>query len=374
MSTFFRQEEVFVTEEELEKTYNYIKNIMDSKISQLQKTIVEMQQKLQQREPIVQPDTKQQIEMKQQILNVNAELELKGQEISKINQKIELLEQDINENKNEKIESLDITAQLEQMTQQTLIKEEIESLNKQLEELREIINLQVKDILQIKEYVEENDENFSNIKKDIDIHTKKIQKIEESLNKDSEKTNVKSEEVNKKLQEQFDIKINNIETQIKEFVEEKLFEQNIEVQKTEQLLTLKMNKNSEETRNTREEIEKTKLKIEEIQLEWKNSENNKVTHYEIEQVNQKLLQIDNTVRNKLENQDVNELIDKKLKIKQEELESKFKKEIEQFKEQLEKENEAKIRKIIEDIYASQREEKSKEAEIPQISQILATIK
>ena len=37
MSTFFRQEEVYVTEEELEKTYNYIKNMMDSKISQIQK-------------------------------------------------------------------------------------------------------------------------------------------------------------------------------------------------------------------------------------------------------------------------------------------------------------------------------------------------
>lgn len=404
MSTFFRQEELYVTEDELEKTYNYIKNMMDSKISQIQKVLVEMQQRIQQKEQIEHSDVKQQIEIKQQMLDINAMLSLMDQEITKLNKKIELLRQDMPNSKNQPTSSLDITMQLEQMTQQTT-KEQTEFLKEQIEQLEKTINLQ--------------DDNLSEIRNEINQQEQKLLELKNIISEGSTKQNVKSIEGLKKLQEQIDLQIDIMKTEIRESVEEKLFEQNVEVQKVEQLLTLKMNKSSEETRNTREEIEKTKLKIEEILLEWKNNENNKVTHYEIEQINQKLLQIDNALKNNQTRREIEELIEKKTKIKQEELESQFKLEKEQLEEQLqivknefekkikmaenefnqelkmkieelekqkkeekeemEKQNEEKIRKIVEEMLANQRKEQLKNEkeilkETTQISQILATIK
>ena len=314
MSTFFRQEEIYVTEEELEKTYNYIKNIMDSKISQIQKTLGEMQQKLQQKDQAIQPDIKQQIEIKQQILEINSMLTLTEQEVAKLNKKIESIEKQLQDiPNNQPTNELDITMYLEQMSEQT-----------------------------------------------------------------------------GKLQEQIDIQIKKIEADIKERVEEKLFEQNVEVQKVEQLLTLKMNKNSEETRNTREEIEKTKLKIEEIQLEWKDDENNRVTRYEIEQLNQKLLQIENELKNSQTKQEIEDILERKIKTNKEnieqqieearqklkqELEQQYEEEKQQYKQELEKQTEEKIRKIVEEMLEkSTKEVEQQKEENTQVSQILAIIK
>ena len=150
MSTFFRQEEVYVTEEELEKTYNYIKNMMDSKISQIQKSLVEMQQRLQQKEQTLYPDLKQQIldintkiteteKLKSKISQIDELIENAGvlklkiedlneyidktsmaitQDLSGLNDKIRLLEEQMNKTTNEPVDTLDITMQLEQMTEQ----------------------------------------------------------------------------------------------------------------------------------------------------------------------------------------------------------------------------------------------------------------
>ena len=93
MSTFFRQE-VYVTEEELEKTYNYIKNMMDSKISQIQKSLVEMQQRLQQKEQTLYPDLKQQIlDINTKITEVNSNVDNRFQEV---NTKIDKINTSVN--------------------------------------------------------------------------------------------------------------------------------------------------------------------------------------------------------------------------------------------------------------------------------------
>ena len=427
MSTFFRQEEVYVTEEELEKTYNYIKNMMDSKISQIQKALLEMQQKVQQKEQTVHPDLRQEIldintkiteteklkskisqieelaeKLKNKISQIDELIENAGvlqlkiedlneyidktsmattQDLSSLNDKIRLMEKQMEKTTNEQVDALDITMQLEQMTEQTANKEQIQSLKEQIEQLTSKINLQ----------------------------DEQIQQLKYSFNDYNIKQNEKSKEILIKLQDGINLQIDRIETETKETVQEKLFEQNTEVQKIEQLLTAKMNKQSEETRNIREEIEKAKLKMEEIRLECKEDENSRVTHYEIEQLNQKLLQIDNALKNSQTKQEINELIEKKIEIKQEELENEFKIEKEQLEEQLqiiknefdkkikiaqeefekeikakkeetEKENEEKIRKIVEEMLAKQREEQEKniiampQEETTQISQILATIK
>lgn len=384
MSTFFRQE-VYVTEEELEKTYNYIKNMMDSKISQIQAKLAEMQQMSQPKETIENQDIRRQIldistkineteKLKTKIdqidelienvkvlqiklENINEEIKqsaiLRKEEISNLNDKIGLMEEELSGAKNQQIDTFDITMQLEQMTQQTANKEQIELLKEKIKQLEETTSQKIQETL-----------------KEISIQTEKILEIQNHINDDSSKPNEKSTEILKKLQEQIDIQISKIEAEIKDGVEEKLFEQNVEVQKVEQLLTLKMSKNSEETRNTREEIEKIKLKIEEIGLEWKENENNRVTRYEIEKLEKQIQTLSNDFENKIKITE--EKFNQELKIKVEELENKAK----EKQEELEKQNEEKIRKIVEEMLAKQKEEQKiiPQEENIKISQILATIK
>lgn len=373
MSTFFRQE-VYVTEEELEKTYNYIKNMMDSKISQIQTRLTEMQQMSQTKEPIENQDIRRQIldistkineteklktkidqideiiesvqTLQTQLENINEEIKqsaiLRKEEIFNLNDKIGLMEEELSGAKNQQIDTFDITMQLEQMTQQTANKEQIEVLKEKIKQLEETTS-----------------QKLQEIQKEISIQAEKNLEIQNHINDDSLKPNEKSTEILKKLQEQIDVQISKIEAEIKDGVEEKLFKQNVEVQKVEQLLTLKMSKNSEETRNTREEIEKIKLKIEEIGLEWKENENNRVTRYEIEKLEKQIQTLSNDFENKI-------------KITEE----KFNQELKIKVEELEKQNEEKIRKIVEEMLAKQKEEQKiiPQEENIKISQILATIK
>ena len=417
MSTFFRQE-VYVTEEELEKTYNYIKNMMDSKISQIQAKLAEMQQMSQQKEPIENQDIRRQIldistkineteKLKSKIdqidelienvkvlqiklENINEEIKqsaiLRKDEIFNLNDKIGLLEEELSGAKNQQINTLDISMQLEEMAQQTANKEQIELLKEKIKQLEETTSQKIQET-----------------QKEISIQTEKMLEIQNSINDDSAKPNEKSTEILKKLQEQIDIQISKIEAEIKDGVEEKLFEQNVEVQKVEQLLTLKMSKNSEETRNTREEIEKIKLKIEEIGLECKENENNRVTRYEIEKLEKQIQTLSNDFENKIKiteekfNQELKikveelekkakekyERLEKQAKERQEELEKQAREKQEQLEQQakerqeeLEKQNEEKIRKIVEEMLAKQKEEQKiiPQEENIKISQILATIK
>lgn len=148
---------------------------------------------------------------------------------------------------------------------------------------------------------------------------------------------------------------------MKEEVEEKLFNQNTEVQKVEQLLTSKLSKQNEENRKIKEEIERIKLKIEEIKLEWKDDVE-EVSHYEIEQINQKLTKIDKMLQSNYTKQEVMEMIEEALK---------------KQKVEIEEENEEKTRKIVDEMLKQHYKEQNQKQEAKskeRTSQILATFK
>ena len=152
-----------------------------------------------------------------------------------------------------------------------------------------------------------------------------------------------------------------MESNIREVVDEKLFNQNSEVQKVEQLLTSKLTKQNEENRIAKEEIERIKLRLEEIKLEIENHEE-PVSHKEIEQLNNKIQQIEEKLESNYTKQEISEIIEK---------------EVARKKAELEEEYEEKIKKIVAEMLKINNETNAKKEQNEKKqtkSQILATFK
>ena len=181
------------------------------------------------------------------------------------------------------------------------------------------------------------------------------------LNEIISKQSEKNKENFQKVLEDIGMQRIQMESEIREVVDEKLYNQNAEVQKVEQLLTSKLSKQNEENRKAKEEIEKIKLRIEEVKLELENSTET-VSRYEIEELIQKLKQIDKKIESSYTKQEITEIIEKEIKRK---------------KAELEKENEEKIRKIVAEMLSANSEANDQKAQNEKKqtkSQILATFK